>query len=435
MNNNATEPSSAVSADEATSAANAELSARCAERALTLGKNVIDKYLLKSKYENSRDVIFAEKLNTKNGIKTGTSSVWHYTSAIAMTGALAKISGGEDKQYFTDLYADSVASLQFYSGTAKTITYNGTPELTMYAVDRAAKAGKADITGIKAVYDDQMWIVRDLVRAFDRTGDGKYLDEAIRLADVCIGGWDTTKKSNGNEYGGIPWGPGYSTKHTCSNAPLIAPLVRIYEILNEKGADNAKYYLDWAEKIYKFCLRFENDDGTFGDLVGSERKTVTEDGVTRYVTTTQSAGIDHSAYTYNTGTMISGGAALYRATGLEEYKNSAAKWAKASYRVFTKKGPNGEREYTSKSTLWFNLILLEGFLELAPYDSACGQYIDTFLTSLDYAYDNHLNKYGLLPRDYLAGWDMKNGDDVSTSIMDQAADAEIYALMSEYYGK
>jgi Predicted glycosyl hydrolase len=423
-----------TSAAETTASAansNADTAVYCAERAVELGKNIIDKYMLASKFEKSREVYFVERVSMSNGHKVGLSSVWHYTSAMAMIGSLAAITGGDDSKYFSDLYSATFDSLQFYSGTAPITTYNGTPTLTMYAVDRAKTAGSADISGVKAVYDDQMWIVRDLVKAYDRTGEQKYLNEAIRLADLCIGGWDTSLKSGGSEYGGIPWGPGYSSKHTCSNAPLIEPLVRIYEILTEKGDTGAKNYLDWADKIYKFCLRFQKDDGTFGDMVGCDRKTVTENGVTKYVTTSQSSIIDQSAYSYNTGAMISGGAALYRVIGLEQYKNRAIEWASSAYRVFTKT-VDGQKEYTSTSTLWFNLILLEGFLDLAQYDSNCDKYIKTYLTSLDYAYENNL-KDGLLPRDWLSGWNTESEDDKNTSIMDQDSAAEIYALLSEYY--
>ena len=416
-----------------TSGEKAEAAGRCISRAAELGRNIFEKYMFAAKYEKSKEVYLAERVDLENGRKSGVSSVWHYTSAMALAGVLAGVTDGDEAKYFEDLYSAAFDSLQYYAGTAPVTTYTGTPKLTMYAVHRASTPGKANITGVEAVYDDQMWIVRDLVKAFDRTDESRYLDEAVRLADLCIGGWDYTKKSNGKEYGGIPWGPGYATKHTCSNAPLISALVRIYEIKRDAGDANAEHYLDWAKKIYEFCLRFENDDGTFGDLVGSERKLVTEDGVKKYVTTTQSTTIDRSAYSYNTGTMISGAASLYRVTGEEEYRQNAARWAKGAYNKFTKTA-GGKREYTSTSTLWFNLILLEGYLDLAPYDSGCEKYIETFLTSLDTAYENSL-KNGLLPRDWLKGWDMTDGNDKETNIMDQAAAAEIYALIGIYYGR
>jgi hypothetical protein len=416
-----------------TANANAEIANRCISRATELGRSIFEKYMFTAKYERSKEVYLAERVNPDNGRKSGVSSVWHYTSAMALAGVLAGVTTGDDAKYFGDLYAAAFDSLQYYAGTAPVTTYTGTPTLTMYAVHRAYEPGGANITGVEAVYDDQMWIVRDLVKAYDRTGEVRYLDEAVRLADICIGGWDYTKKSNGKDYGGIPWGPGYATKHICSNAPLISALVRIYEIKRDKGDENAEHYLDWAKKIFEFCLRFENDNGTFGDLVGSERKLVTEDGVKKYVTTSQSTTIDRSAYSYNTGTMISGAASLYRVTGEEEYKQNAVKWAKGAYNRFTKT-VGGKREYTSTSTLWFNLILLEGYLDLAPYESSCERYIETFLTSLDFAYENSL-KNGLLPRDWLKGWDMSDGNDKETSIMDQAAAAEIYALLGIYYGR
>ena len=69
------------------------------------------------------------------------------------------------------------------------------------------------------------------------------------------------------------------------------------------------------------------------------------------------------------------------------------------------------RDNLYNGPFWFNLILLEGYLELFPYDENCKAYIDVFQTSLDYAYGNYKKE----------------------DIMDQAAYAGIYAQLAEFY--
>ena len=119
-----------------------------------------------------------------------------------------------------------------------------------------------------------------------------------------------------------------------------------------------------------------------------------------------------------------------------------------NFKAVIKDKETGLVQYTAKSnsiynsTVWFNLILLEGFIDLFPYDPQCQTYIETFQTSLDYGYENHLNTTTkLMPRDLLKGWDTKAtkpGDanvkpDATKDVMDQAALAEIYAQLAEFY--
>lgn len=421
----------------------AALATQNTERAHVLASALENLYFDK----RSKPMQIAMYVDTTNGNKKDIASVWHLTAVLSMTSKLWSLdAGGQGAQYaaqYTNLYD----VMQYHKGTADITTYNGTTKRTMYAVNRASKAGTASLAGIAAVYDDQMWIIRELIYTYQLTGDEAWLNEALSLTEACLDGWDTTLMSNGKEYGGICWGPGYSTKHTCSNAPLIEPLVELYEIFRDEGRENAEYYLEWAEKIYKWCREhFNTGNGVYGDLIGSSR---TEEGVARskqYVTTSQSNDMDRSAYAYNTGAMISGAAALYRATGTETYLTQAKNSAKAAYREFAIES-NGMTQYTARSlgiynsTVWFNLILLEGYLDLYPYDTNCKIYIDAFQTSLDYAYENYLSNDGLLPRDLLNGWDTKASSpsdanvkpDLNKDVMDQASYAEIYAQLAEFY--
>ena len=306
----------------------------------------------------------------------------------------------------------------------------------MYGVHRAETKGAARVDGINAVYDDQEWIIRENIYAFQLTGDETYLDEALRLCKICIDGWDyTMNPSTKSEYGGIPWGPGYASKHTCSNAPIVMPLVEIYEILHEQGNANADFYLDWAIRIYKYTrATFENKNHLYGDNVGSFRELQGD----RYVTTGLAGG-DPKEYTYNTGAMISGACALYRATGEKEYLDYARLSVIAAYNSFrstnsVRVGRELVRFYPDDTeTTWFNLVLLQGFMDYYEVDPNHDEkYVMSFQSAMDYAYDQYL-KEGFLPRDYLNGWDSNSNYDKNKNVMDQASASQIYAMLAQWH--
>lgn len=397
------------------------------ERAKVIGDATISKY-----GSPALGYTLAESYNFLTGRGGGTASVWHYTAYYAMISRLVEISeGSEDFAEYTELSDKVYKGFQMYAGTADIVTYLGTFEKTLYGVNRAMTAGGANVAGDQAVYDDQMWIIRENLYRYKQTGEEAYLEEAVRLCKICIDGWDFTLDENGEEFGGIPWGPSYASKHTCSNAPIIAPLVEIYEIKKAAGDKNAEYYLEWAEKIYDYVkTNLRNTTLCYADLVGYQRVEKTGSNGEKYYVTIQMTGMDAKEYTYNTGAMISGGAALYRATQKTTYLTDAKNSARAAYSRFCKVTNKIPQYPIDTQTTWFNLVLLQGFLDLYPYDpDSVEKYILSFQTSLDYAYDNYL-KDGMLPRDYVNGWDNTGSYDRSKNVMDQASASQMYAMLA-----
>ena len=414
----------------------AALAAKYAERAEVIASATISKYINLTSYKRTKVISLAETVLTSNNKFTasGSASVWHYTSFLAMLSRLTAVSSEERAGYYSEMYPNAVESMKFYEGTATIMNYTDSQKVSMYAVHRAGSKGTANITGVEAVYDDQMWIIREMIYSYRLTGDPDYLEEAERLTDVCLQGWDVTLDSKGNEYGGICWGPGYSSKHTCSNAPLILPLVNLYEIYTEKGdTEKAGYYLDFAIRTYDFTVKhFRLGNYLYGDNMGTQRQIVGVGKNRHYETTGQNSGIESTTYTYNTGAMIAGGAALYRVTGEEKYLTGAKKSTKASLSNFPKKNKDGLYEWPN-GRQWFNLILLEGVFELYPYDEeGCLKVIESFANSIDFAYDNYLNE-GFLPKSYLSGWKERENGDINKDVMDQTSAATIYAELAAFY--
>lgn len=407
------------------------------ERGDALAQSLINKYCLggANALTENNTMLFGS-YSPQYGYNFGEISVWHYTSVIAMCNRMMSVSTGETREKYSGYLTSLIDGLSAYKGSAEIVSYRSKAVREMYAVNRGG-----DITGYNSVYDDQMWLIREFFAAYENTGKEEYLTEAERLTDVCLDGWDdTVNPDTREEYGGITWGAGYTSKHTCSNAPIVSPLVDLYEFYKEKddtiyGEKKAEYYLNWAKKIYAFSYKtFKNDNDLYGDLIGSSF-VYGEGGLKK---TTSHGDLDTTQYTYNTGTMISAGARLYSATGDKKYLEQAQNSAEAAYRYFgVIDEKTGLVEYPVSSTLWFNFQLLLGFVDLAEaddsgYAATNEKYVSGYADAINHAYDCY-NADGILPRNYVKGWIFDYPYDKNKDIMDCAASAETYALLCAYY--
>lgn len=395
-------------------------------------------------------------------------SVWMYTSAIESVNAvlhsltLAKQNGYSklyDAQFsrYTNLLSRLYDNADYYLGTFELTSFTQTKSWSVYAVDRVNQKGKANVTGVLNVYDDQMWLIRELLESYRLTGEESYLQKAEYLTAYVLDGWDTTLDKQGDENGGIPWGPGYVTKHACSNGPIISPLVWLHEIYADKPAEieyrfidaqdhktrvsvmkpKSTYYLDYAKKVYDWQYsKLLDQDGVYADMMGGcgDCKIVYEtiNGV-RYRASTQLTQPVGEAYTYNSGTMLSGGADLFRVTSDEKYLNHTKTLSEASFRVFASldKDLPGYYSYgTEGFRNWFNGVLLRGFMDVHNIHSGAIPAITSFQKNLDYGF-SQFKQQGLLPTDLLKGWgDSEKGRGVEG--MFQFTFAAEYALLARY---
>ena len=118
-------------------------------------------------------------------------SVWMYTSAIeAVNGILESLK--DMQKQVPDLYAQNYEryvdrltnlydGLEYYAGTYTLTSYTQTKKWTVYSVNRADDKGGANVTGVLNVYDDQQWIIRELLRSYKITGNTEYLAKAEYL--------------------------------------------------------------------------------------------------------------------------------------------------------------------------------------------------------------------------------------------------------------
>jgi predicted alpha-1,6-mannanase (GH76 family) len=395
-------------------------------------------------------------------------SIWMYTSAIEAVNAIlhalqAMKDHGEPELYnqhfgeYTELLYRLYQNADYYMGTFQLVSYTQTKEWSVYGVNRGGSKGSAQVSGVENVYDDQMWLVREMLEAYKLTGKTEYLEKAEYLTAYVLDGWDCTRDATGAERGGIPWGPGYVTKHACSNGPMVSPLVWLHELYKDKddeityryidpadkktrvanSVQKSAYYLDFAKKIYAWQKNhLLRSDGVYDDMRGGcspgAPETETVDGTVyrKGITCADRVG---PAITYNSGTMISGAADLYRVTGDNTYLEDGRDLADASFTYFAKLGQTKPEHYTydiSGFRNWFNGVLMRGYVDFYPAYEPAGTYIDSFQKNLDYGYDNYLYE-GFLPTNLLVGWSREDAKNNTEGMFNFAFAAE-YAVLARY---
>jgi predicted alpha-1,6-mannanase (GH76 family) len=395
-------------------------------------------------------------------------SIWMYTSAIEAVNAILhgleaqKAHGnaalhGEHFTKYTDLLSRLYDNADYYLGTYQLVSYAQTREWSVYGVNRGGSKGSAKVEGIENVYDDQMWFIRELLESYKVTNNPRYLEKAEYLTAYVLDGWDCTRDASGAELGGIPWGPGYVTKHSCSNGPVVSPLVWLHELYKGKNDEvtyryidatdkqtrkteqvkKSDYYLDFAKKIYAWQkAKLLRTDGVYDDMRGGctpgAVQTETINGTTYRKGTTCQDRVG-PAITYNSGTMLSGGADLYRVTSDNAYLEDVSKLSDASFQYFAKLGQTTPGYYTysiSGFNNWFNGVMMRGYVDVYPSYETAAKYIESFQRNLDYGYDKFLYK-GFLPTNLLVGWNRDNGKNNTEAMFNFAFAAE-YAVLSRY---
>lgn len=437
------------------------------KRSVELMDNTLKKYYF------SRDRQIAFEYDVNRHATNRKVSVWEYTCVIealnSVMEALQAMKGLEPELYAQKYDAYNTQLTEFYRGM---LAYRGSYTLASYAthkrwsvysVDRGANPSEKN--NQMNVYDDQMWIIREMLRSYKITGKKSYLDDARYLADYVLDGWDCTLDENGNEYGGITWGPGYTSKHSCSNGPMVSPLVWLAEIDKDKTEKVSYYvlnqdrepvlktdqtaserYLEAAKKIYAYQQKTLKDGtGLFWDAIWAvtgDITTHTVNGVA-YRNHVDSKGNPGGAFfTYNTGAMISGAADLYRVTKDESYLDDINKMVRASYYAFTyNKTIDGKalRLYKADKAKgeignpWFNDVLIRSYMEAGSMPGVKLRYtqwksgIEAAQANLDFGYENKLAD-GLLPHNLTSA--DANG---LIPVQSEASFISVYAMLATYY--
>lgn len=399
---------------------------------------------------------------------TELASVWMYTSSIeAVNAAMKAMKKGKEKGS-SALYDENFDrykgfleklydNLEFYAGTYTLTSYTQTKEWTIYGVNRGRGKGAAEVEGVQNVYDDQMWLIRELIESYRLTGEQKYLEKAEYLTSYVLDGWDCTLDENGIQNGGITWGPGYVTKHSCSNGPLISSLVWLHEIYKGKSdevtygyvaEDNSRkqrvekksdYYLNFAKAVYDYQKEHLMNPaiGVYDDMMGGydspDIKYVEIDG-NKYRDNTKLRDRVGPAISYNSGTMLSGAADLFEATGDEVYRKDMIALSDKSFAYFAKADAVVKGYYSfeiSGFNNWFNGVLMRGYSDVLSVYPKAADYLAAFQKNLDYAYENFCHEH-MLPTNLLVGWHKGERTKNNVEGMFTFAFAAEYAVLADY---
>ena len=457
-------------------------------RSVQIANSTIWKYTSYEEWKEARILNPRPKYNISTGETVGNSyNLYEYTNIIEMLLVAmkslqvikdlpnAEAIYSELFDFYENLVWDACTlNLDFYKGFSlfTSTTQANIRWENIYGVPRQKTIDPINynVSGRQNVYDDQMWLIRCFLELYfilekeasNLTGDTLqknkehrkwYLETSEYLTVYCLDGWDQSKQPDGKEWSGITWGPGYTSKHTCSNSPFISPLVWLSEIykdsdekidhlvrggfdsntVTKKSTRKSEYFLDYAIRLYDFVYTtFKREDNVYGDMVGCTTA-VPETGPNAGLRTTTAHGkLDVRAYSYNSGSTLSGVADLYRVVTdpklKERYYNEIVALSDASFKFFAdstrKEGFYSFPQHrTGKAE--FDCCLLRAWVEVfihGIYDTS--PYIDAFSKTLNYAYD-HYNREGFLPMDHLFGWNPEmtannnydNKDDVRVSCL------------------
>ena len=156
-------------------------------------------------------------------------------------------------------------------------------------------------------YDDEGWWALAWMRAYDLTGEARYLDMAKIIFSDMQTGWDD------HCGGGIWWKKERRYKNAIANELFLLVAVRLHQ--RTVGPAESTPYLDWALKEWRWFQR--------SGMINASH--LVNDGLNR-----DCENNGRTTWTYNQGVLVGGLTELYRATGDTNYLHQAVLIADAS---------------------------------------------------------------------------------------------------------
>ena len=365
-----------------------------AERSIALNDSVREKYW-------QEDALFMyhyyPNFTSDASGDMSTAYVWPYTETVAANWRIATLSEGA-KESVTAYYQKTIEGFEYYRSFRN--------DYHVYCASRSTEIGFA---GGDTYYDDNVWISREFLNAYEVFGNEDYLETSEAVAQFIWSGWAN------DELGGIYWcEQKKNSRNTCSNAPAALLFARLYE------ATGHTEWLDRARQVYQWTYETLRDpsDNVYWDNISNE------------------GNITTWKFTYNTGSMISAGVKLYEITQDESYLEQAKASASGAYNYWFKDREDRDYKVIDSNNPWFNVLLLESWTELYPHDrEATLVYIEAYEANLNYAYENFLFD-GLIPSDWVNGWNRDEDGSIviqSANVLDMAANSENFGTLAYFY--
>lgn len=198
------------------------------------------------------------------------------------------------------------------------------------------------------VYDDQGWWALTWIKAYDLTGEKRYLDTAKSIFKDMTKGWDSKCG------GGMWWHKNRDYKNAITNELFFTVAIRLHQrTVNDYGRGS---YIDWAKHGWNWFKR--------SGMIN--KKNLVNDGLDN-----RCRNNGKTTWTYNQGVVIGGLVDMYKSTKDRSYLKQADAIAKATIKHLSRNGilsepcePNcGEDGPQFKGIFMRNLAYLQ---ETAP---------------------------------------------------------------------
>lgn len=264
-------------------------------------------------------------------------------------------------------------------------------------------------------FDDNIWVARNFLFAYEVFGCAEHLEEARRIVAYTYTGWN-------KEIGGLVWNENGLTEHgtaqelergLSANACCILVNTILYRLTGEES------YLAWARRFYDFC-RTAQDPVT--GIYYNGIHTLLQKG--RRVP----GEVNRDLYSYNPGSMVLADLELYAVTGDHSFYEDAKAAAHAAHHAFLRQCPASGLSYYQDFT-WFLAILAEAYYALAAHEpDTVKPFMAVFEGMLKHALANSTMRNGLLPHDYMSGWRTES-DHYDRMLLTHSGTAEIALLL------
>lgn len=225
------------------------------------------------------------------------------------------------------------------------------------------------------IYDDMMWWIISLARAYEITGDGKY------LADAATGFFYVWQEAYDKERGGLWWNFIHDAKMACINYPTVIAAMTLYNVTQDKK------YLDKAKDVYAW-----SKDVLFDKIEGKVADNMRYNHLYR-----NSTEVAWTTQLYNQGTFIGSATMLYKATGETGYLQDAVLAADyvQQYMCYA----DGILEFKNGIEQGIYTAIFAQYIALLIQEGKQSQYQDWLSHNINMAWNNRDKKRNLTFKD------------------------------------
>jgi len=228
------------------------------------------------------------------------------------------------------------------------------------------------------IWDDMMWWIIALARAYETTGDQKYLDHAKAGFNFVWNGDSTIGRvgSFDPSTGGMEWAWKQRGKTACINYPTVIGALTLYNITKDGQ------YVQKAETVYHWA-RTNLFDTTSGKVADNK---------------VDNNPADWTTHTYNQASCIGAAVLLYKTTNNAMYLGDAV--LAADYTQNKMCDANGILPFeTGEEQRVYNAILAQYMIRLIE-DGNKPDYLPWLRKNINLAYGKRSSSTGLMGKDY-----------------------------------